>query len=440
MDLHLIPVLKDDVQVSRVKTPESLRTVVYVSSKGRKITPNEAMRDLITLCDGTHTLKEIVTYFVKISGENPPLIEEQLEPTVETLLKNEVITLCEVPTPKEIPQVVELVLPLEKVVMEITDSCNLNCLHCYNDSGRKWKDELTLEEIYQLIDETKRLGVLSVHLSGGEPLVHPHFFEIAEYIRDHSLGLEVFTNGTLVTKKVAKKLKDFDVLKVSVSLDSLTPEIHDSFRGKKGAWKKTMKGINNLKKVGVRIEPAVALSQLNAKEVIPLCEFFFKEGIHTYRFMAVFSTGRKTPLAIGITPDELEKACKTIFMWQKNHNITYDPLIEQERPNCGIGSVSLAVKSNGDATPCSAFGRTLTLGNIRDQSLKSMWNDSPLLNMLRNLDAAHHPVCGTCDLLHYCNGGCIANTCVMRGEPQLYDPFTCAYRRAQKHVQNLEEG
>jgi len=435
MDFSLIPVLRDDIHVSQVKTPEGRKIVVYISSKGTKITPNDATVQLLLFCDGMHTLAEIVSHFVKAANEERSTIEEDVEKIVERLEAREVIELCDTFNPRAILPEVELIHPLESIVLEITDACNLKCIHCYNDSGNKRRNELTLEEIYKLIDEAKRIGVLRVNVSGGEPLMHPYFFEIAEYIRDCTLGLELFTNGTLVTRDCARKLKDLNILKVSLSLDSLNHKIHDSFRGKKGAWEKTMAGIQNLKLMGVRIEPAVSLSQRNMKEVIPLCEFFFKEGFTTYRFMAVIATGRETPLEIGITPADLEEAYKKILVWQKNHGIQYDSLGEIKGMNCGIGSELLVIKSDGDVAPCSPFGRRIILGNTRDQSLHTIWNDSPLLNVLRNLDARNHPVCSTCRLLNFCRGGCIANVYTARGELQMHDPFSCAYRRAQEYVE-----
>ena len=440
MNLDLIPVLRDDVQISRVKTPESRQTILYISSKGRKITPNEATCELINMCDGKRTLGEIVSHFVEISGEEPSSIEEQLKKILNRLLESEAIEFLEIPTLKDISSEIELLHPLEEIIIELTNDCNLNCVHCYNDSGHKREDELTLEEIYQLIDEIKRLGVLKINLSGGEPLMHPHFFEIAHYIRDSSLGLDLFTNGTLVTRRVAEKLKALNVLKVSVSLDSVTPEIHDVFRGKKGAWKRTIKGIQNLKTEGITIKVAVSLSQLNLEEVVPLLEFFQKEGLHEYKFMPVFATGRKPPLEVGISPGDFEKASRTLFVWKKNHNIESQSFIKREGMlNCGIGCSSLVIKSNGDVVPCPAFGRKAVLGTIRDQSLKSIWNDSSLLNRLRNLNAESHPICKKCNLLEYCKGGCVANVCLSTGEFQLCDPFACSSMRAQEYAQNFLE-
>lgn len=202
MSLNFIPRIRDDVQISRVNTLEGLHFVLYISSHGRKITPNAPPRELLVLCDGTHTLKEISSHFAKVSNESPSTIEGQLERILERLIQSEAIQLCEDITPRDIPPEVELSYPLEEVVMEVTTACNLKCVHYYIDAGQKREGELTSEEIFCTIDEVKRLGAL--------------FFEKGGYIRDSALGLELFTNGVLVTRAVAKNLKDLNVLTVSV--------------------------------------------------------------------------------------------------------------------------------------------------------------------------------------------------------------------------------
>ncbi|MBU7030830.1 MAG: hypothetical protein HXS48_28110, partial [Theionarchaea archaeon] len=137
MDLGRIPAVRDDVHILRVKTPERQRIVLCLASKGKEIIPSEDTCHLITLCDGMHTVEEIVSHFVEISGEDPSSVETQLEKIFERLVEVEVIQFYDVPTPREIPPEVELVHSLEHIVMEITNACNLNCIHCYNDSGHK---------------------------------------------------------------------------------------------------------------------------------------------------------------------------------------------------------------------------------------------------------------------------------------------------------------
>ncbi len=435
MDHNLIPAVKDEVHIVRVKTPERRRFVLCLASKGKEIVPSKDTCHLITLCDGRHTIGEIISHFVEISGEEPCSIENQLEAIFERLVENEAIQFYTIPTPQEIPPEIELAHSLEHIIMEITNVCNLNCMHCYNDSGCRTENELTLEEVYKVIDEIKNLGVLRITLSGGEPLMHPHFFEIAEYIKEHNLELGLFTNGTLITKDVAKTLKNLSFLKVTVSIDSLTPDIHDQFRGKKGAWKKTMEGINHLKAEGITIKPAIALSKLNLSEIVDLFTLFCEEGVDDYQLMPVFATGRDLLLDFDVSPGEYENVAKNIFVLEKKYNTKPHSLTgEKKTANCGIGTYSLVIKSNGDVVPCPAFGRKAVLGNVRDQSLKSTWNDSSLLNELRKVDAHNHPVCGLCDFFEYCKGGCIANVCLATGNIDVCDPYTCAYVRASRHA------
>lgn len=440
MDLSLIPAVKKDVHILRVKTPERRRFVLYIASKGREITPTEDTCHLLTLCDGKHTIEEIVSHFVEISDEDPSSIEAQVNEILRKLEENEVIEYFNIHSPVEIPPEVELIHSLEHVVMEITNACNLNCIHCYNDSGRTLHDELTLEEIYRVIDELKILGVPRITLSGGEPLIHPHFFEIAQYIQDHFLELGLFTNGTLITEDIARKLKDLSFLKVAVSVDSLNPAIHDSFRGKKGAWKRTTEGIKILRKEGIEVKPAIALSTYNVGEIVDLRRHLLEEGFNDCQLMPVFATGRNLQCS-SITPEEYEKVLREILILEEKYRAKSHIAGKKKTINCGVGTYSLVIKSNGDVVPCPAFGRKVLLGNVRDQSLKSIWNDSPVLNQLRTLDAQNHPVCGTCEFLEYCRGGCIANVCLATGTIDVHDLYTCAFVKASRYVaENIDNG
>lgn len=399
MDLNLIPVVREEVYIRRVRTPEKRVFVLCIASKGKEIIPSEDTSRLIMLCDGRHTVGEIVSSFQEISGEDPSSIASQVEEILQNLLEKEAIQFCDLPTSREIPAEVELVHPLEEVNMEITNACNLNCIHCYNNAGQKTDDELSLEETFRVIDEMKRLAVARITLSGGEPLVHPHFLEIAQYIKDHHFEVGLFTNGTFVTRAVARALKELSFLKVSVSVDSLNPDIHDHFRGKKGAWRKTMEGIRNLKAENVTIKPAIAMTRLNLEEVVDMCAFFLKEGFGECQLMPVFTTGRKVPFNFGISPEEYGKVLRDVILLEKEYKTKSRLTGKKKLLNCGVGTFSLVIKSNGDVIPCPAFGRNALLGNVRDQSLNYLWNESDLLDRLRHLDAQDHPVCSVCELL-----------------------------------------
>ncbi|MGQ9712283.1 MAG: radical SAM protein [Desulfotomaculales bacterium] len=116
------------------------------------------------------------------------------------------------------------------VTIELTNECNLKCRHCYASAGEKLDNELSLDEIKQLLGEISQLGTMEVEFSGGEPLLRPDLFEMIEYAEGLDFSVVLITNGTLVDREVASTLGNLGLKHVQVSLDGLK-ENHNYLRG-----------------------------------------------------------------------------------------------------------------------------------------------------------------------------------------------------------------
>ena len=139
------------------------------------------------------------------------------------------------------------------VVWNSTRTCNLKCRHCYMSSdAKKYQNELTTAEAKQFIDDLADFNVPVLLFSGGEPLIRPDFFELADYAAKKGVRPTLSTNGTLITPEVARKIKDIGVGYVGISLDGLR-EVNDKFRGKAGAFEAAMNGIKNCVAVDQRV-------------------------------------------------------------------------------------------------------------------------------------------------------------------------------------------
>ncbi|MEM4246437.1 MAG: radical SAM protein, partial [Candidatus Bathyarchaeia archaeon] len=129
-----------------------------------------------------------------------------------------------------------------EVVWNFTHTCNLKCAHCYEDAGPP-KPELSTDQAYEVIDNLSKIagvGLPALSFSGGEPLMRRDFFDVACYAKKKIPYLSIATNGTLITKDNARRIKDSGIDYVEVSLDGATPTVHDSFRGVNGAFHKTI--------------------------------------------------------------------------------------------------------------------------------------------------------------------------------------------------------
>ena len=116
---------------------------------------------------------------------------------------------------------------LMSVLLELTYACNLDCSFCYNDLSLGGQ-RLSLSQYRELLDDLASLGVLNLSLTGGEPLAHPHFFEIATHARSLGFVIRLKTNGHAVRGAVARRIREeVDPFLIEVSLHGATAETHD---------------------------------------------------------------------------------------------------------------------------------------------------------------------------------------------------------------------
>ncbi len=139
------------------------------------------------------------------------------------------------------------------VVWNSTRTCNLKCVHCYTDSENiNYRGELTTDEAKAMIKDLGQFKVPAILFSGGEPLIRKDLFELAAYALEQGIKPTLSTNGTLITRDIARKLKETGFTYIGISLDGIG-EVNDQFRGVKGAFDRAMAGFKNcVERAGVR--------------------------------------------------------------------------------------------------------------------------------------------------------------------------------------------
>jgi len=343
------------------------------------------------------------------------------------------------------------------IVWNFTKQCNLRCKHCYENAGPKpAPDELTTEEGKKAIDEFAEAGVVALSFSGGEPLMRKDFFEVAKYAADKEFYVSVATNGTLITEKIAQKMKDAGVQYAEISLDGFE-KTHDEFRGIPGVWRRSVEGIKNCVKVGLDTGVATTATRYNLKEIPKLAEFVEKD-LHARRFIVFnfipVSRGKEI-ISQDLTPKEREELldflysklidtnCKLdAFSTAPQYAVTsfkyaFGPVVPTHFTNkaametlqgrtksltefiggCGAGRLYCGMEPNGDIEPCVFI--PIKVGNIREERLVDIWRNSPVLKKIRNRDVFKG--CGECEYKNIC-GGCRARAYAYFNDLQGPDP------------------
>jgi len=157
----------------------------------------------------------------------------------------------------------ELGVPLG-VHLDVTYRCNERCVHCYLDHDDR--GELTTVEIKDILQQLAEAGTFFLTLSGGEVLMRRDFFEILEHARDLKFNVRIKTNGVMIRKSEARRMRDLGVEQVQVSIYSRRPEIHDAITKLPGALKRSIEAIRLLKSQGLKVAIANVLMTVNMGE------------------------------------------------------------------------------------------------------------------------------------------------------------------------------
>ncbi|MCK4347804.1 MAG: radical SAM protein, partial [Thermoplasmatales archaeon] len=204
-------------------------------------------------------------------------------------------------------------------VWDVTYACNLKCKHCYTNAGVPLENELTTEEAKNAIDKLDRVSVPIIAFSGGEPLVRKDLLELAKYAHDKGIYVAVATNGTLITKRKAREMKEAGIQFTQISLDGASAETHDNFRGIDGVYEKTIRGVKNCVNEGFFVNIATTATKYNFNEVpkiMDLCEELGVDWFMAYNFVP---TGRGKFISENdLTPVEREQVLKDL--WEKLKN------------------------------------------------------------------------------------------------------------------------
>jgi radical SAM protein with 4Fe4S-binding SPASM domain len=323
------------------------------------------------------------------------------------------------------------------VVYNCTSRCNLKCRHCYNCSGSAAVDgELTTEQAKKFIADIKKVNAPVILFSGGEPLLREDLFELINTASSIGIRTVISTNGTLINKEIAKKIRAAGVSYAGISLDGIEP-FHDEFRGMNGAFKKTLEGISCCINEGIKTGLRFTITKGNFSQIDAVFKIAADAGIKRICFYHLIRTGRAAEsdnytLTSGQTRDVMEQIlAKTseyvskklvdevlsvgnhadgpfiLLKLAKESEENFQKAKELLEINKGnrIGEKIACVRWDG-TVHADQFWLNYCLGNVKDKSFDEIWLNSNdgVLQMLRNKDKYCDKRCGLCKWFSLCKG------------------------------------
>jgi radical SAM protein with 4Fe4S-binding SPASM domain len=361
------------------------------------------------------------------------------------------------------------------IVWNFTNRCNLNCLHCHQDSSPTPSySELTTSQAFKVIDNMSDAGVAILTFSGGEPLLRRDLYDAIKRANNNGMLCTIASNGTLITPKVAKTLAKVGIKRVEIGLDGARAETHDFLRNKPGSFEATINGIKNCAAVGFdELATTMTLHSKNINELEETMDLAEKLGATRFYLNRLIPAGRGVEASyLDVTSDEKIRALEMLYskfhksvvngfgmqcyargmtyyarlgyerskgriftvsealsgyekMFQKKFGLEISNIVRKLATGfggCSAGLTYAGLTASGDLLPC--VPAPIKLGNLLEQSLEDIWVHNKLLKYIRNRKALKGS-CKTCAYSDLC-GGCRYTAYITHGdwlEPDASCPF-----------------
>ena len=329
---------------------------------------------------------------------------------------------------KKITKARELKQPLFST-LEITQSCNLKCKHCYNfdrlgPEQSKPQKFMALALAKKSISQLAEMGSLSLNITGGEPLLHPHLQGIVQYAKEKQFHVRIKTNGLLLSDQVAKDLFQKGVREIDISLYATSEAGYLSFCGKEG-FTRTIEAIKNAKNNNIKVNVSLILHKENFKDLgslIGICE-----DLEVFYNVSDEITDRhdKTEAKknLGLSQADYKYLLESPYSYFFEHDNS------QKSLHCGCAKTVVAINVHGDVLPC--IGNPIKCGNLEEENFDTIWNNSTEMNKLRFLKDEDLTECMKCEFIEHCSrstGSAYLNT----GDYTACDPMALEHAKARK--------
>ncbi len=368
--------------------------------------------EALLLCDGTRTIDEIESFLGKNWENNA---SHSLDSFIESMNFQGVISFSK--KPLSFPAYPSnggnknFYVPLH-VLFELTDSCNQFCKHCYRESGKDKRNFIHTQKLIELITSLSSSGTLVCELTGGEPLLHPDFEQIALCSAEHFEVLSIITNGFLINGYLADfigslKYEGCELL-VSVTLNSFDENFHDRFAETPGSFQRACEAINLLASNDVLIRATMNVIPENVTHVEKTCDLALSIGAEAFAAALIMPFGRGVNfLETQFSTEEVaifEKSLKKLTRKYPGQIITIPETAFDfiDSPNCGAGSRSLVVSPEGNVRPCVTIPEQYSTGNILSQELEECLSN-PLMSIFEKIKAPDEESCGSCSFFEFCH-------------------------------------
>ena len=291
----------------------------------------------------------------------------------------------------------KLNIPLS-VQLDLTYRCNERCIHCYLDHDDH--GEMNTAEIKGLLDQMADAGVFFLTISGGEIMMRKDFFEILEHAHARTFSIKLKTNGVLIRKKEAERIRALGVESVQISVYSHRAEVHDAITKMPGSFRQTIEAVRLLRTVGLHVTMANVLMVQNAQDYPGVRTLANELGAQCTLDPTItpMMDGDRSILELNVDKAALREVFRDIALVGNVEEFCAPPQgVDEDALDmlpCSAGHTACYVSPYGDVYPCVQF--PLPSGNVRSTKFVDIWRDSPQLKEVRSITLRDMPSCSQC--------------------------------------------
>lgn len=332
-------------------------------------------------------------------------------------------------------------LRLTNLHIEITSKCNERCVHCYIPHENK-VNHIEPDLFYDVLEQCKNMRLLHLTLSGGEPMLHKNFCNFLKKCNEYNFSVNVLSNLTLLNDEIIQEMKMNPLLGVQVSLYSMNPNIHDGITQLKGSFEKTKNAILKLIEYDIPLQISCPIMKQNKNCYDEVIKWAEKHKIYVGADSVIIARYNHTTqnLSCRLSIDEIKKNI--------NDKVTNDAKyleqmeLEAEKkkhimPNdivCTVCHSSICIADNGSVYPCAGW-QDYIVGNVKETSLKDIWDNSEKVQYLRGLRKQDFPKCIQCTGKEFCTMCMVRNANENpKGDPLVVNEFFCNIAKLNRQI------
>ncbi len=315
----------------------------------------------------------------------------------------------------------------EYIIWIFTARCNLDCKHCYTYRLRG-KPELPLEEKLRIAKSIGEEGVEYVNLTGGEPLIHPHFRHILLALHEHGVEKSVVTNATIVREDVAELLYRTETY-VFASIEG-PREVHDAVRGP-GSYDAAVRGVELLRRKVGPLTIVATVNKINHQRVHEVVDYAASVDAEGVAVLPVMPVGRARETGIYVTASEYLGALRRVYERALEYGLNVSAWCTPFAPVLGMkvgywfcrGMTGMDVDPSGDVLLCDVLDFKVT--SVVGKSIREAFEEFSNHELVKKVRSpAILPInCSKCPIVWGCRGGCYARAYLLRGDLNAGDPL-----------------